>query len=76
MANDKGQTRAVLEALSDGPKSSIQLVRMTGLTKAQVGDVLRALRGRTIKSHPVRYELIPTNCAFTDGKNSCEIRAG
>jgi len=73
---NNGYTQAVLDALKDGPKTSIELVRITGLTKLQVGDVLRALRGRTIKSHPVRYELIPTNCAFTDGKNSCEIRAG
>ena len=73
---NNGYTQAVLDALKDGPKTSIELVRITGLTKLQVGEVLRALRGRTIKSHPVRYELIPTNCAFTDGKNSCEIRAG
>ena len=73
---NNGYTQAVLDALKDGPKTSIELVRITGLTKLQVGDVLRALRGRTIKSHPVRYELIPTNCAFTDGKNSCEMRAG
>lgn len=73
---NNGYTQAVLDALKDGPKTSIELVRITGLTKLQVGEVLRALRGRTIKSHPVRYELIPTNCAFTDGKNSCAIRAG
>ena len=73
---NNGYTQAVLDALKDGPKTSIELVRITGLTKLQVGEVIRSLRSDRIRSQPVRYELIPTNGGFTEEKKSCEIRAG
>lgn len=58
MPLSKGNTAKVLEALQAGPKSSVELVRATGLTKAQVREVIRV--APAIRSRPVLYEVDPT----------------
>jgi len=50
----------VRAALADGPKSSAQLLKLTGLTKAQLREVL--YRGTGIVAQPVLYSLETNKC--------------